>query len=66
MSEIREPPKNLWWYCIPCGFSNGPQDTTFCRGCGRRKEDALDQERWDKFFTLDAEIADVAEHTTDR
>ncbi len=45
-----------YWYCEACGFSNEPRDTLFCRGCGRRKEDATDKERWAK-FTIDAMIA---------
>ena len=58
MSEARNPPKDLWWYCHACGTSNGPRDTQFCSGCGRNKKDAMDAERWVKFFTADAEIVD--------
>lgn len=58
MSEIRNPPPNVWWHCYACGQSNGPRDTEFCSLCGRRKEHVIDRERWEKFFTLDATIAE--------
>jgi hypothetical protein len=49
--EVIELP---FWRCIPCGATNS---SAFCYLCGRRREDATDHSRWDRFFTVDAVIA---------
>jgi len=48
-----------WWHCIPCGATNTTEP--FCCICGRPKADATDRARWDRFFTLDAVIAEDPE-----
>jgi hypothetical protein len=64
MSEIRNPPKHVWWMCHACGASNGPHDTQFCNMCGRNKKDVVDAERWHRFFTADATIVTANANVT--
>lgn len=51
MTGLLRPP----WRCIPCGASNFDQ-SPYCTNCGRRREDATDAARWQRFFGLDAVI----------
>lgn len=44
-----------YWHCIPCGMDSNKG--SLCVGCGRRREDATDAARWERFFTVDAVIA---------
>jgi hypothetical protein len=44
------------WRCIPCGCPNF-NAAAHCTMCGRRREDATDAARWERFFAVDAVIA---------
>ncbi len=46
------------WRCIPCGSSNYGE-SPYCTSCGRSREAATDRERWERFFRVDAVIADI-------
>jgi len=43
-----------YWRCIPCGSTSNI--AALCWSCGRKREDATDAARWDRFFTVDAVI----------
>lgn len=52
-----------YWRCIPCAWTSNTG--AFCANCGRRREDATDAARWEKFFTVDAEIVEAEPCTHD-
>jgi len=45
-----------YWHCIPCGATSS---TAFCPICGRKREDAIDAARWERFFANAVIVAEA-------